>query len=152
MVAAIGERDDHVQAVDGTALGKTIVVDISDNTLVLYDGTAVEEEYRVATGAPGFPTPIGTFEVVRKAEDPTWVNPDPLGWGNDYPASIPPGPGNPLGTRAMYLDAPGIRIHGTYNESSIGTFASHGCVRMTIADSEALYELVPVGTIVYIVP
>lgn len=139
-------------AVDGTALGKTIVVDISDNTLVLYDGTAVEEEYRVATGAPGFPTPIGTFEVVRKAEDPTWVNPDPLGWGKDYPASIPPGPGNPLGTRAMYLDAPGIRIHGTYNESSIGTFASHGCVRMTIADSEALYELVPVGTIVYIVP
>ena len=80
------------------------------------------------------------------------MNPDPLGWGKDYPASIPPGPGNPLGTRAMYLDAPGIRIHGTYNESSIGTFASHGCVRMTIADSEALYELVPVGTIVYIVP
>ncbi|MFM8944980.1 MAG: L,D-transpeptidase family protein [Actinomycetota bacterium] len=139
-------------AVAGTELGKTIVVDVSANTLTLYDGTTIEAEYRVATGAPGFPTPIGSFEVVRKAENPTWVNPDPTGWGVDYPPSIPPGPGNPLGTRAMYLDAPGIRIHGTYNEGSIGTFASHGCVRMTIADSEALYELVPVGTTVFIVP
>ena len=138
-------------ATDGAGLGKTIVVDISENRLVLYDGTAEEVEYRVATGAPGYPTPLGSFEVIRKAENPTWVNPDPEGWGKDYPASIGPGPGNPLGTRALYLDAPGIRIHGTYNASSIGTFASHGCVRMLIADSEALYPLVPVGTRVFIV-
>jgi lipoprotein-anchoring transpeptidase ErfK/SrfK len=138
-------------ATDGAGLGKTIVVDISENRLVLYDGTSVEVEYRVATGAPGYPTPLGSFEVIRKAENPTWVNPDPDGWGVDYPASIGPGPGNPLGTRALYLDAPGIRIHGTYNASSIGTFASHGCVRMLIADSEALYPLVPVGTRVFIV-
>lgn len=137
---------------DGSELGKTIVVDISANTLVLYDGTAVERRFRVATGAPGYPTPLGAFEIIRKLENPTWVNPDPLGWGKDYPASIPPGPSNPLGTRALYLDAPGIRIHGTYNSSSIGTFASHGCIRMLISDSEALYPLVPVGTQVYIVP
>lgn len=137
---------------DGSDLGKTIVVDISANTLVLYDGAEVERRFRVATGAPGYPTPLGAFEIIRKAENPTWVNPDPLGWGKDYPASIPPGPGNPLGTRALYLDAPGIRIHGTYNSDSIGTFASHGCVRMLISDSEALYPLVPVGTQVYIVP
>lgn len=142
---------ESVPSEDGTALGKTIVVDISDNTLVLYDGTSVEREYRVATGAPGYPTPLGSFQVIRKAENPTWVNPDPEGWGKDYPASIGPGPGNPLGTRALYLDAPGIRIHGTYNSSSIGTFASHGCVRMLITDSEALYPLVPVGTRVFIV-
>lgn len=138
-------------SMDGAALGKTIIVDISDNTLVLYDGTSVEREYRVATGAPGYPTPLGAFQVIRKAENPTWVNPDPEGWGKDYPASIGPGPGNPLGTRALYLDAPGIRIHGTYNASSIGTFASHGCVRMLIEESEALYPLVPVGTRVFIV-
>lgn len=138
-------------ASDGAALGKTIVVDVSDNRLVLYDGTLVEREYRVATGTPGYPTPLGSFEVIRKAENPTWVNPDPEGWGKDYPPSIGPGPGNPLGTRALYLDAPGIRIHGTYNASSIGTFASHGCVRMLITDSEALYPLVPVGTRVFII-
>ncbi len=68
------------------------------------------------------------------------------------PAYIPPGPGNPLGTRALYLNAPGIRIHGTYNSASIGTYASHGCIRMLIGDSEALFPLVPVGTKVIIKP
>jgi L,D-transpeptidase ErfK/SrfK len=74
------------------------------------------------------------------------VNPAPTGWGAGAPAEIPPGPGNPLGTRALYLDAPGIRIHGTYDADSIGTYASHGCIRMRIADAEELYPLVPVGT------
>lgn len=138
-------------AEDGASFGRTIVVDISENTLVLYDGAEVLRTYRVATGAPGFPTPLGAFEVTGKAENPTWVNPAPDGWGKDYPPSIPPGPGNPLGTRAIYLNAPGIRIHGTYNASSIGSFASHGCVRMLIADSEDLYELVAIGVPVFIV-
>ena len=135
----------------GASFGRTIVVDVSENTLVLYDGGDVLRRYRVATGAPGYPTPLGAFEVTGKAKDPTWVNPAPDGWGKDYPPSIPPGPGNPLGTRAIYLNAPGIRIHGTYNVDSIGSFASHGCVRMLISQSEELYELVDVGTPVFIV-
>ncbi|HJS26215.1 MAG TPA: L,D-transpeptidase, partial [Actinomycetota bacterium] len=56
------------------------------------------------------------------------------------------------GTRALYLNAPGIRIHGTYSADSIGTYASHGCVRMFLEDSEELYELVPVGTRVIVKP
>jgi lipoprotein-anchoring transpeptidase ErfK/SrfK len=63
---------------------------------------------------------------------------------------IAPGPGNPLGTRAIYLNAPGIRIHGTYSTSSIGTYASHGCIRMYIEDSEELFELVDMGARVII--
>lgn len=137
--------------VPSDALGPTVVVDISANLLTLYDGTDVRRTYRVATGAPGYPTPLGTFEVIGKAEDPSWTNPDPEGWGRDYPAYIPPVPGNPLGTRAIYLDAPGIRIHGTWNDSSIGTFASHGCIRMRISESEELYPLIPLGTPVLIV-
>ena len=134
------------------SLGKTIVVDESANTLQLYDGLKVIKEYRVATGTPQFPTPTGTFEIVDKKENPTWYNPDPTGWGASMPASIPPGPGNPLGTRAMYLNAPGIRIHGTWSSSSIGTAASHGCIRMLISDSEQLYPLVPIGTTVIVKP
>ena len=134
------------------ALGKTIVVDVSANTLQLFEGLKVIEEFRVATGTPGFPTPVGTFEVIDKKENPTWYNPDPDGWGADLPASIGPGPGNPLGTRAMYLNAPGIRIHGTWSSSSIGTAASHGCIRMLISDSESLYPLVPIGTTVIVKP
>jgi L,D-transpeptidase ErfK/SrfK len=83
---------------------------------------------------------------VDKRENPTWYNPAPDTWGADLPESIGPGPGNPLGTRAMYLNAPGIRIHGTWDDSSIGTAASHGCIRMHVQDSEELYPLVPIGT------
>jgi lipoprotein-anchoring transpeptidase ErfK/SrfK len=126
-------------------LGKTIVVDLSENQLYLYDGFKVERQYPVATAAPGYSTPVGSWEVVNKAENPGWYNPDPDGWGAELPLYIPPGPGNPLGTRAIYLSAPGIRIHGTYASSSIGTYASHGCIRMYISDSQELYPLVPVG-------
>ncbi|MGH2661171.1 MAG: L,D-transpeptidase family protein [Actinomycetota bacterium] len=134
------------------SLGKTIVLDLSENMLYLYDGFKVVKEYPVATAASGYSTPVGTWEVVNKAENPGWYNPAPDGWGAGLPLYIPPGSGNPLGTRALYLDAPGIRIHGTYNSGSIGTYASHGCVRMFISDSEELYPLVPMGTTVLIKP
>jgi L,D-transpeptidase ErfK/SrfK len=97
-----------------------------------------------------FDTPQGHFEIVNKRVNPTWVNPATTTWGKDEPAVIPPGPDNPLGTRAMDLSAPGIRIHGTPDDASIGHWASHGCVRMHIADAEALFDLVDVGTPVII--
>ncbi len=139
-------------SVTAATLGKTIVVDLSENMLYLYDGLKVIKRYPVATAAPGYVTPVGTWSVVNKVENPTWYNPAPDGWGAGEPLVIPPGPGNPLGTRALYLNAPGIRIHGTYASSSIGTHASHGCIRMYISDSEELYPLVPIGTTVIIKP
>ena len=131
-------------------LGYTIVIRLSQLKLFLYDGIKLVKTYNVAAGQPAYPTPQGNWHVVAKAENPTWVNPDPEGWGADLPKVIGPGPGNPLGTHAMYLDAPGIRIHGTYASSSIGTFASHGCVRMNLSDVSELFDIVPVGTPVYI--
>jgi lipoprotein-anchoring transpeptidase ErfK/SrfK len=134
------------------SLGKTIVVDISENHLYLYDGFHIVKEYAVATAAQGFVTPVGSWTIVNKVENPSWTNPDPTGWGAGMPAYIPPGPGNPLGTRALYLNAPGIRIHGTEDTSSIGTYASHGCIRMLMPDVEELYPLVPIGTPVLVKP
>jgi len=131
-------------------LGITIVVRVDQNRLYLYKGFRQIRTYPVATAMAGFTTPDGEWQVVKKAENPTWYNPAPNGWGAGEPASIPPGPGNPLGTRALYLDAPDIRIHGTPSSSSIGTYASHGCIRMLISDSETLYPLVPVGARVII--
>lgn len=133
-----------------TGLGSTITVDLSTNRLRLYDGFHVKRTYPVATAKQGFATPVGTWNVVTKVENPSWTNPDPTGWGAGEPLFIPPGPSNPLGLRAMYLDAPGIRIHGTPDSSSIGTYASHGCIRMLEQDVIALYPLVPVGTKVLI--
>jgi hypothetical protein len=132
-------------------LGQTLVVDLSALKLQLYDGLRLTKTYPVAAGQPQYPTPPGEWTVIDKAENPTWVNPAPDGWGAGLPASIPGGPSNPLGTRAIYLDAPGIRIHGTSSSSSIGTYASHGCVRMYMSDVEELYELVDVGATVHIV-
>jgi lipoprotein-anchoring transpeptidase ErfK/SrfK len=67
------------------------------------------------------------------------------------PARIGPGPRNPLGTRALNLSAPGIRIHGTPAARSIGYSVSHGCIRMRMPDVEALYPLVPQAAPVFIV-
>jgi len=131
-------------------LGKTIEINVSTNRLTFYDGLKVRKVYPVATGQPSFPTPRGTWQVVYKRMNPTWTNPAPDGWGADMPASIPPGPGNPLGTRAMALNASGILIHGTYASYSVGTYASHGCIRMLLSDVEALYPQVPPGTPVLI--
>jgi lipoprotein-anchoring transpeptidase ErfK/SrfK len=132
-------------------LGATLVIRRDVHRLYLYDGFRVVKTYPVATAAAGYETPPGSWTVVNKQENPTWTNPAPDTWGAGLPASIPPGPGNPLGTRALYLNAPGIRIHGTYDVASVGTNASHGCIRMFMADIEALYPLVPIGTPVYVV-
>lgn len=137
--------------VPSAKLGKTIVVDRSVNELSFYDGFDLVKRYPVATAAPGYVTPPGVWSVIDKKENPTWYNPAPDTWGANMPASIPPGPGNPLGTRALYLNAHGIRIHGSYDSASIGTYASHGCIRLQVSDAEELYPLVPVGTRVIIV-
>lgn len=133
-------------------IGKTIVVDLSERRVRLFDGAKLEKAYPCAIGTPSYPTPTGVFTITLKRYLPTWVNPAPNGWGKDMPASIGPGPTNPLGTRALNLSAPGIRFHGTTNLGSIGTAASHGCMRMRRSDIEDLYERVKVGTKVHIIP
>ena len=139
-------------AVSDKAVGKTIIIRVSQNKLYLYSGLKLEKSYSVATGQLGiYPTPFGHWSIVNKRLNPTWVNPAKDTWGAGEPDFIPPGPDNPLGTRALDLDAPGIRIHGTPNDASIGTYASHGCIRMHIPDSEDLFDRVEVGTPVIIV-
>lgn len=133
-------------------IGKTIVVDLSQRRIRLFDGEELEVTYPCAIGTPQYPTPAGHFEIVQKRYRPTWVNPAKSGWGADMPDRIPPGPNNPLGTRALNLSASGIRFHGTNNIGSVGTAASHGCMRMRMSDIEDFYDRVKVGTQVYIVP
>ncbi|MBC7229219.1 MAG: L,D-transpeptidase/peptidoglycan binding protein [Actinobacteria bacterium] len=130
--------------VSDSQVGKVITVDKTNHLLTLYNNMEVEKQYPVAVGMPSWPTPSGTYKVVGKEKNPTWVNPG-TSWAATMPPYIPPGPGNPLGTRAIQTSAPGVFIHGTYNSWSIGTNASHGCIRMYIKDSEDLYERVPVG-------
>jgi lipoprotein-anchoring transpeptidase ErfK/SrfK len=131
-------------------VGAAILVRTGENKLYLYQHGKLTKTFGVATGSPRYPTPYGRFEVVLKRYLPTWVNPHSI-WSRGEPESIGPGPNNPLGTRAMNLSAPGIRIHGTPSDRSIGYSVSHGCIRMHMRDVEALYPLVPKGAPVFIV-
>lgn len=129
----------------------TIVVHVDTNRLDLYQGFQVTHSWDVATAKPGWTTPVGEWSLYQKRENPTWYNPALDTWGADLPAVVPGGPGNPMGTRALYITAPGlIRIHGTTSPESIGRYASHGCIRMHNEQVEELYDLVPVGTKVII--
>lgn len=134
----------------GTSVETAILVRAGENKLYLYRNGQIVRTYGVATGSPRYPTPTGRYEVTLKRFRPTWYNPwSP--WSMHEPAFIGPGPNNPLGTRALNISAPGIRIHGTPAWNSIGYSVSHGCIRMRMPDVEALYPLVPVGTPVFIV-
>ena len=129
--------------------GSIVVIRRGSNTLQLYDGPRLVRNFTVATGQPEFPTPLGEWRIVVRERDPTW-NPPPSDWAKDA-KPIPPGPGNPLGTRWMGLDAYAVGIHGTPDAASLGYSRSHGCIRMAIPEAEWLFEQVEVGTPVYIV-
>jgi lipoprotein-anchoring transpeptidase ErfK/SrfK len=129
--------------------GSIIVIRRASNELYLYDGPALSQSFGVATGSKKYPTPLGEWEIVTMQRDPWWIPPDSK-WAQDE-KPIPPGPGNPLGTRWMGLDATAVGIHGTPDAASIGYSASHGCIRMRIPDAETLFTLVDVGTPVYVV-
>lgn len=137
-------------SVTGANMGKAILIDISQRRLRVFKVRSVIRSYRVAVGTGGHPTPRGNFRVIKKVKNPAWYNPGSA-WAAGMPSYIAPGPSNPLGTRALYLNAPGIRIHGTSKRSSIGTAASHGCIRMLRENIEALYPIIAVGTPVFIV-
>ena len=126
-----------------------IVVTRGANTLRLYEGRKLVRTFPVATGQAIYPTPAGVWSIANKQRDPWWYPPTYDEWAKGL-KPVPPGPGNPLGTRWMGLTAPGVGIHGTDADTSIGYSASHGCVRMHVPDAEWLFEHVSVGTPVVI--
>jgi lipoprotein-anchoring transpeptidase ErfK/SrfK len=141
-----------------TSVGPVIVIDKSAFKLRLYrgttkpDGTVMKRirTYPIAIGQPAYPTPTGNYSVIQKQVNPTWFPPNSQ-WAAGL-GPVPPGPGNPLGTRWIGTSAPAIGMHGTPNPSSIGSMASHGCIRMYISDVENLYPRVEIGTPVFIRP
>ena len=136
-------------AVAASDFRSVIVIQRSSNRLVVWDGNHRWGTFGVATGQAIYPTPLGHFSIVTKQMNPWWYPPDSP-WAVGL-SPVPPGPGNPLGTRWMGLSAPGVGIHGTPDAASIGYSASHGCIRMRIPDAETVFDHVSVGTPVFIV-
>ena len=136
-------------SVTRASFGPVIVIRRGSNRLYLYNGMSFERVFGVATGQSAYPTPLGHWHIVVKWRNPWWYPPS-SSWAKGL-KPIPPGPGNPLGTRWMGLDAAGVGMHGTPDDASIGYSASHGCIRMHIPDAEWLFNHVTVGTPVFIV-
>jgi lipoprotein-anchoring transpeptidase ErfK/SrfK len=120
----------------------SILVNKSQNYLMLKSNEEVLKNYTVSTGANGS-TPVGTFKIITKLEDPVWYKSD---------AVIPPeSPANVLGTRWMGFDIKGYGIHGTVEPDKMGQQVTAGCVRMLNSDVEELFKIVPRGTEVVVV-
>ena len=135
--------------VDTAELDKAVVILRGSNRLLYFDDAKFVRWFGVATGQSAYPTPLGDYEIVTMQRNPWWY-PPPSPWAKDSDP-VPPGPGNPLGTRWMGLSAPYVGIHGTPDAASIGYSASHGCIRMRIPDAEWLFQHVEIGTPVFIV-
>ncbi len=136
-------------AVTRNDFGPVVVIHRGSNTMNVFNGSHSWRTFKVATGQAIYPTPLGTWHVVDMQRNPWWRPPDSP-WAKGL-KPIPPGPGNPLGTRWMGLDAPGVGMHGTPDAASIGYSASHGCIRMYVPDAEWLFDQVHIGTPVFIV-
>jgi lipoprotein-anchoring transpeptidase ErfK/SrfK len=127
-----------------------LVADRASFKLRFYKGLELEKEYTVAVGALGFDTPAGLYHIQNKAVDPAWSVPN-SDWAGDLAGTVVPGgvPENPLKARWLGI-YDGAGIHGTDQTYSLGSAASHGCIRMAIPDVIELYDQVPVGAPIYI--
>lgn len=126
-----------------------LTLDRATFTLRLWQHLKLSREYTVAVGMEGLETPEGLYEIQEKEENPVWNVPNSDWAGSLAGQTIPPGPSNPIKARWMGIFE-GAGIHGTEETYSLGHAASHGCVRMAIPDVEELYDLVEVGTPIFI--
>jgi lipoprotein-anchoring transpeptidase ErfK/SrfK len=143
VVAGVLAMQAVAQAVAESAPAKrTIVVSLEDRKLALLENGEVKKVYPVSVGKASSPSPVGTFVIERRVMNPTYSHNGKL---------VPPGPGNPVGSRWMGLSIHGYGIHGTNEPRSIGKAASHGCIRMARPDLEEFYSQVRVGDTVVLV-
>jgi lipoprotein-anchoring transpeptidase ErfK/SrfK len=127
-----------------------LVADHASYELRLYKNLKLAKTYTVAFGAAGYDTPRGLFNIQNKQVDPAWSVPN-SDWAGDLAGTVVPGgtPENPLKERWMGI-YDGAGIHGTDDVGSLGSAASHGCIRMGISDVIDLYDRVEVGDPIYI--
>ena len=130
----------------------TIVIDTPNTYLYLVMGHGKALRYGIGVGREGF-TWTGTERISRMKEWPDWFPPKEMIERQPYlPRFMAGGESNPLGARALYLGNTLYRIHGTNQPSTIGTFVSSGCIRLTNTDIEDLFNRVQVGTRVVVLP
>jgi lipoprotein-anchoring transpeptidase ErfK/SrfK len=133
----------------GARYPTVITIDRSAFTLRLFKRLRLVRSYTIAVGMAGLATPAGEYHITDKEVDPSWHVPNSAWAGSLAGRTIPPGPSDPLKARWMGIYN-GAGIHGTDVLSSLGSAASHGCIRMAIPDVIELYSETPLGTPVFI--
>lgn len=138
-----------------------VVINIAEMRLYYYPPHKKSEPQVVIThpigiGKVGWATPEGVTRIVRRQKDPIWRVPvsvikEHRENGEELERSYGPGPDNPLGRYAFYLDWPSYLIHGTNKPAGVGLRSSHGCIRLFPEDIEQLFDMIPVGTQVRVV-
>ncbi len=127
-----------------------IVLNIPEREVYLFEGGQMRAHYPVAVGVSAWQTPTGTYKLVEKKENPTWQPTKHMVERADIKDEpVPPGPENPLGDRWMGWSKPGIGFHSTNEPRSVGTIASHGCVRLYPNEVHAMFDRVKVGETIY---
>jgi lipoprotein-anchoring transpeptidase ErfK/SrfK len=160
LVSAIGDRSIRIPVrklepkitTDELATHYPVVlaVDRGNFRISLFKKLKKVKAYPIAVGQVGLETPAGLYKIQNKATNPAWHVPN-SDWAGKLAGTVIPGgaPNNPL--KARWLGVyDGVGVHGTDARGSIGTNASHGCIRMLIEDVEKLYDEVPIGTPIYI--
>jgi lipoprotein-anchoring transpeptidase ErfK/SrfK len=130
---------------------RVVVIDRGGFTLTLYKNLKHFRSYGIAVGQAGLESPAGLHSVESKTVDPAWNVPNEAWAGSLAGTTVPGGsPDNPLKARWIGF-FPGDGIHGTADDASIGSAASHGCIRMHVPDVEDLYNRVELGDPVYVI-
>jgi len=127
-----------------------LIADRAGFKLRVYKDLKLDKTYPIAVGAAGYDTPAGLYTIANTAENPAWHVPNSP-WAGKLAGKVIPGgaPDNPIKSRWLGV-YDGVGIHGTSDRGSIGSSASHGCLRMLVEDVEDLYPRVPVGAPIYI--
>jgi lipoprotein-anchoring transpeptidase ErfK/SrfK len=148
--AVVTETKPEVNKKDlAQAYPRYIYIDRGSYTLRFYSHLRLKKSYTIAVGQQGLETPAGLYHALDKQVDPSWHVPNSAWAGSLAGQVIPPGPADPLKARWIGI-FDGAGIHGTDELSSLGSAASHGCVRMAIPDVIDLYDRVQVGDPIYI--
>ncbi len=123
-----------------------IVINTAQWRLYYFPPDGGVETHPIGLGIIGRKTPIGTTRIVRKEPHPTWYPPADIRAEEKLPASVPPGPNNPLGDYALHLGWASYLLHGTNKPDGVGRNVSHGCVRLYPEDIARLFAEASVGT------
>ncbi len=152
MVKARVEKTQPKVGIDDLAEKHPIVVTVDRGgfSLKVYKNLKLAKSYTIAVGQAGLDTPAGKYNIQNKAVDPAWHVPNSA-WAGSLAGQVIPGgaPNNPLKARWLGI-YDGAGIHGTSDVGSLGTAASHGCIRMAVPDVMEVYDMVPVNAPIYI--